>query len=104
MAPAAERSDAMWQGRVVSLHIAPEASAKMETVGRARAVPGRGLEGDRYFTGTGYYSARPGAGGRELTLIEVESVAALAAEGVPPERPGIELAVAVTRRNIATAG
>ena len=93
----------MWQGRVVSLHIAPEASAKMETVGQARAVPGRGLEGDRYFTGTGYYSAS-GAGGRELTLIEVESVAALAAEGVPPERPGIELAVAETRRNIATAG
>ena len=37
----------MWQGHVVSLHIAPEASAKMETVTGARAVPGRGLEGDR---------------------------------------------------------
>ena len=33
----------MWQGHVVSLHIAPEASAKMETVTEVRAVPGRGL-------------------------------------------------------------
>ena len=45
----------MWQGQVVSLHIAPEASAKMQTVPEVRAVPGRGLEGDRYFLGTGFW-------------------------------------------------
>src|SRR5207247_5599112 len=67
----------MWQGHVVSLHIAPEASAKMETVTEVRAVPGRGLEGDRYFKGTGFYSPRPSHGGREVTLIETESVEAL---------------------------
>jgi MOSC domain-containing protein YiiM len=96
----------MWQGHVVSLHIAPEASAKMETVGEARAIPGRGLEGDRYFTGTGYYSKRPSHGGREVTLIELESVEALddgvlSAEG---ETLGLKLSAADTRRNIATRG
>ena len=43
----------MWQGHVVSLHIASEASAKMEVVTEARAVPGRGLEGDRYYAPAG---------------------------------------------------
>ena len=96
----------MWQGHVVSLHVAPEASAKMETVTEVRAVPGRGLEGDRYFEGTGFYSPRPSPGGREVTLIEIESVDALetgvlSAQG---DRLGIKLAAADTRRNIATSG
>jgi MOSC domain-containing protein YiiM len=85
----------MWDGRVVSLHLAAEASAPMQTVTEVRAIPGRGLEGDRYFTGTGFYSKRPGAGGREVTLIEMESVEAL---------DGIKLSAADSRRNIATAG
>jgi len=85
----------MWDGRVVSLHLATEASAPMQTVTEARAIPGRGLEGDRYFTGTGFYSNKPSAGGREVTLIETESVEAL---------EGIKLAAADSRRNIATAG
>lgn len=96
----------MWQGQVVSLHIAPAASAKMQTVPEVRAVPGRGLEGDRYFLGTGSYSPRPSPGGREVTLIEIESVEALdrdarSAEGA---RPGITLGAVDTRRNIATSG
>ncbi len=85
----------MWDGRVVSLHLAAEASAPMQTVTEVRAIPGRGLEGDRYFTGTGFYSKRPSAGGREVTLIEMESVEAL---------DGIKLAAADSRRNIATTG
>jgi MOSC domain-containing protein YiiM len=85
----------MWDGRVVSLHLAAEASAPMQTVTEVRAVPGRGLEGDRYFTGTGFYSQKPSTGGREVTLIETESVEAL---------DGIKLAAADSRRNIATAG
>jgi MOSC domain-containing protein YiiM len=92
----------MWQGQVVSLHIASEASARMETVPEVRAMPGRGLEGDRYFRGTGFYSPRPSPGGREVTLIETESVEALdrEAEGAT----GAKLAAADTRRNIATSG
>jgi MOSC domain-containing protein YiiM len=96
----------MWQGHVVSLHIAPEASAKMQTVTEARAVPGRGLEGDRYFAGTGFYSSRPSHGGREVTLIEVESVQALdgGVLSAGGDTLGIKLAAADTRRNIATSG
>ena len=96
----------MWQGHVVSLHIAPEASAKMETVTEVRAVPGRGLEGDRYFKGNGFYSPRPSPGGREVTLIEVESVGALDGGIVSAagDTLGIKLGPADTRRNIATAG
>lgn len=96
----------MWQGHVVSLHLAPEASARMETVTEVRAVPGRGLEGDRYFKGTGFYSPRPSPGGREVTLIEIESVEALDAGVVSAQgdRLGIKLAAVDTRRNIATSG
>jgi MOSC domain-containing protein YiiM len=96
----------MWQGSVVSIHIAPEAGAPLVMVAEARAIAGRGLEGDRYFTGRGYYSPKPSFGGREVTLIEMEAVEALVdgvlnAEG---ERPEVKLSAAETRRNIATRG
>jgi len=96
----------MWQGHVVSLHIAPEASAKMETVTEVHALPGRGIEGDRYFKGTGFYSPRPSHGGREVTLIEIESVEALdgGVLSATGDTGGIKLAAADTRRNIATSG
>ena len=94
----------MWEGRVVSLHIAPRAAAPMQSVAKVRAVPGRGLEGDRYFAGTGFYSKKPSHGGREVTLIEIEAIEALFsgvinAEGV---REGTKLAAADARRNIVT--
>jgi len=96
----------MWQGHVASLHIAPEASAKMETVTEVHAIPGRGIEGDRYFKGTGFYSPRPSHGGREVTLIEIESVEALdgGVLSATGDTGGIKLAAADTRRNIATSG
>jgi len=96
----------MWQGSVVSIHVAKEAGAPMETVTEARAVPGRGLEGDRYFLGRGVYSPRPSHGGREVTLIEVEAVEALfdGVQNAEGHRLGIKLSPAEARRNIATAG
>ena len=95
----------MWEGTVVSIQIAAKASAPMQSIPDVRAVPGRGLEGDRYFAGTGFYSKKSSYGGREVTLIEIEAVEALFggvlnAEG---ERFGIKLAAADTRRNIATS-
>src|ERR1700730_11257249 len=88
----------MWEGTVVSIHVAAEASAPMQSIAEVRAFPGRGLEGDRYFAGTGFYSKKPSYGGREVTLIEIETVEALFggvlnAEG---ERFGIKLAAADT--------
>ena len=95
----------MWQGSVVSIHIATEAAAPMEPVPEVRAVPGRGLEGDRYFSGLGFYSPRPGFGGREVTLIEVEAVEALFRNAnVDGQTLGIKLSPQDTRRNIATSG
>ena len=88
----------MWQGSVVSIHITRAAGQPMETVAQARAVAGRGLEGDRYFLGTGYYSDKPGAGGREITLIETETLDALPTEGP------IKISATESRRNIATTG
>ena len=95
-----------WRGSVVSIHVAPEAGAAMVALPEARAVPGHGLEGDRYATGRGHYSPRPSSGGREITLIETEAVDALFgsvlnAEG---ERLDIKLTPAETRRNVATRG
>jgi MOSC domain-containing protein YiiM len=66
-------------------------------VSEVRAIPGRGLEGDRYFEGRGSYSARPGPD-RELTLIESETLEALERDH------GIRLAAGDARRNVVTAG
>jgi hypothetical protein len=77
----------------------------MQSIAEVRAFPGRGLEGDRYFARTGFYSKKASFGGREVTLIEIGAVEALFggvlnAEG---ERCGIKLAAADSRRNIATS-
>ncbi len=96
----------MWQGRVVTIHIAPQASAPMVSVPEVRAVTGRGLEGDRYFLGTGFYSQRSSYGGREVTLIETETLDALF-DGVvnaDGRTLGIKLDPGQSRRNIATVG
>lgn len=84
-------------GRVVAIYTAPSAGAGLAGHAEARAVPGLGLEGDRYFSKAGTYS-KTGGPDREVTFIEREAVeAAERDEGVaiPPER---------TRRNILTEG
>jgi len=53
----------MWEGNVVSIHVAPEGSAPMQSITEVRAFPGRGIESDRYFAGTGFYSKTPSHGG-----------------------------------------
>jgi MOSC domain-containing protein YiiM len=83
-------------GRVESIHITPRKKGPAEAVERATAVAGRGLEGDRYFEGTGSFSHWPGD--RDLTLIEAEAIEELAAEG------GIELEPGEARRNVVTRG
>ena len=82
-------------GRVVGLGIARRAGAPVEAVPAVRAVAGRGLEGDRYFLGTGTWQGWPDP---QLTLIEEETVAAVAAALGRPLEP---LAL---RRNVVTRG
>jgi len=85
-------------GRVEGIFIAAVAGAPMVALERARVVAGRGLEGDRYFDGRGYYSRVPPLTGRRLTLIEAESLEALERE------TGIALAPHECRRNLVTRG
>jgi len=84
-------------GSVVSLHLASVGGAPMQTIDEARAVVGRGIEGDRYCAGLGTYSNEPGSG-RHVTLIEIEAL-----EGLKRDY-GIEIAPAQARRNIVSRG
>ncbi len=85
----------MWKGTVVSIHVAKGAAESMASVPQVRAVPGKGLEGDRYFKATGTYSQTPGTG-REVTLIEAEAIEALKRDYE------IDFEAGVSRRNIIT--
>jgi MOSC domain-containing protein YiiM len=69
----------------------------MRSVDRVRAVPGKGLEGDRYFQARGTYSDLPGPG-REVTLIESEAIEAMARDNE------ITIPTGAARRNIVTRG
>lgn len=82
-------------GKVVGIYIAPAARRPMQALDAARAVPGFGLEGDRYFkrAGTFYKRLRPEY---ELTLIESEALESL------QSHHGITLAHGEARRNIVT--
>jgi hypothetical protein len=59
-----------WSGCLLHIHIAKRASLAMEELDEGKLIAGRGIEGDRYFNGTGTYSPKPDA--REVTLIEME--------------------------------
>jgi MOSC domain-containing protein YiiM len=87
----------MTEGKVVSIHIAEAAGGAVKRFESVRAVPGRGLEGDRYFAHTGTYSDTPGTG-RDLTLIESEQI-----EGIESEY-GIKIGPGESRRNLTTSG
>jgi MOSC domain-containing protein YiiM len=87
----------MWTGTVVSLHISPAAAGEMVSVSAVRAVPGRGLEGDRYYAQSGTYSKKPNPD-REVTLIESEAIDALRRDY------NIEVEPGMCRRNIVTQG
>jgi MOSC domain-containing protein YiiM len=87
----------MFQGEVVSIFVTAAASTPMEAREQVEAIAGRGLEGDRYFTGTGQWSNHEGQG-REITLIEIEAIEALARE------KNIEITPGAARRNVVTRG
>jgi MOSC domain-containing protein YiiM len=95
--PRETNGERFWKGVVVSIHVAEASGAPMRPVGEARAVAGRGLEGDRYYEGRGYYSDHPGPE-REVTLIEEETIEALERDHKLRVRPG------ETRRNVTTRG
>ena len=86
----------MWDGKVESIFIAGAAEAPMQAVAEVRAVPGSGLEGDRYFLKQGtFFKPEPDF---ELTLIEAEALEAMKQEYQ------VELAPSQSRRNLVTRG
>lgn len=86
------------RGTVLGIYTAPAAGAPMVAHERVAVVAGRGLAGDRYFDGQGYYSQVPPLTGRRLTLIAAEALDALTAE------TGIVLGADECRRNLVTRG
>jgi MOSC domain-containing protein YiiM len=91
-----------WCGRLLHIHIASAASVKMAELEHAALVAGRGIEGDRYFLGTGTYSPKPDA--REVTLFEMEVLEALARNDPPLQAGPITIAPGDHRRNLTVRG
>ena len=84
-------------GKVISIQSAPTGAAPMKSVTNAKAVAGRGLEGDRYYTKLGTYSNQAGSG-RDVTLIEIEAINGLKRDYE------VQLDSGQPRRNIVTPG
>ena len=94
-------------GVVLEIHIVPEAGADAIPQKEVVAVADRGLLGDRYYRGTGRYSAKqtpdsaaapfPVPPKRQVTFIAQEDLNDLASEQ-------IKLSPAESRRNILTRG
>lgn len=86
----------MWRGIVESIFIATVAMQPTEAREQVVAVPGVGLEGDRYALKQGtFFKPEPAF---ELTLIEAEAIEALHRDY------NLELAPGEARRNIVTRG
>jgi MOSC domain-containing protein YiiM len=82
-------------GSVVSVFIAREPSAPMQSVNEVRAFADRGLEGDRFFRASWSAANRPD---KAVSLIEEETLQAAAKE------LGCETFADKARRNILTRG
>jgi MOSC domain-containing protein YiiM len=84
----------MWTGTIVSIHLASAAKAPVRSVEQVRALPGVGLEGDRYALKLGtFYKALPDY---ELTLIEAEAIEAMTRDY------RTEISAGDARRNLVT--
>jgi len=91
----------MFDGQLLAIQVAAAAAAPMQPLDEVEAAPGKGLVGDRYAACNGKYS--PDDAGnvlpkREVTLIEAETLAAVANE------TGSKFSHADTRRNLLTDG
>ncbi|ELY61724.1 MOSC domain-containing protein [Natronococcus amylolyticus DSM 10524] len=94
-------------GQLRGIHVAPEQGAPTRSIETARALAGRGLEGDRYCLADpetddqsddragGTFADRDGS---DLTLIETEALAAVERDYDIALEPGVH------RRNLTTEG
>jgi MOSC domain-containing protein YiiM len=84
-------------GSVVEIWLAGAAAEPMRRAPSVEAVAGRGLAGDRYALGGGTWAQYPDLE-KQVTLIDRDDVAAVAAETSSDLTPGD------TRRNLVTTG
>jgi len=84
-------------GVVTEIWLTGAAAAPMRRVPTGLLVAGAGLDGDRYALGGGTWARYPDLE-KQLTLIDADAVAAVAAE------VGVPLAPGDTRRNLVTVG
>ncbi len=80
-------------GTIESIYRYPDSGAPGESISSASLIADVGIDGDRYALGKGHFHG-PNRWGQALTLIEKESIDALATEY------GISMPVADARRNI----
>jgi MOSC domain-containing protein YiiM len=78
--------------------IAKSPEDPMESQTEVVAVPGQGLVGDRYFSGTGTFSPKPQKADFEITFIESEKIVDFA------RLSGLDFSAYHARRNIVTCG
>ncbi|MBV9858621.1 MAG: MOSC domain-containing protein [Alphaproteobacteria bacterium] len=86
-----------WNGRIVALHSCAAASQPMTAHESLTLIAGKGIAGDRYLLGTGYYSQKPEEG-RQVTLFEIETLLALRRDY------DVVLTPAEHRRNVTVEG
>ena len=84
-------------GVVTGLYVAPDKGAPMHALTEVRAVPGKGLEGDRYFSGAGTFTGDQRRDS-EVTLMALEDLHAMEQE------TGVRLSPGDVRRNVVTQG
>src|SRR5215469_14184263 len=84
-------------GVVTGIFVASAEGAPMVAADSVDVVAHRGIVGDRYFLGTGFYSNKQGWGAN-VTFIESEAITAINAGHKTAFTP------AMLRRNIVTAG
>jgi MOSC domain-containing protein YiiM len=95
-APAERFDDGM--KRVAQILISPSPASAMQPTQEVRAIPGKSLVGDRYFSGEGTFSPHPQKPDYEITFIEREKIEAFARES------GLPFTACHARRNIVTEG
>ena len=71
------------KGSVVSLHISPSAHVPMTALAVAHLVPGRGIEGDRFYLRRGLGDAAYDRFTCDVTLIEEETIEAMKKQEPP---------------------
>ncbi len=87
----------MFEGRLEAIYVAEKKGSDLQPVQEAQAIAGCGLAGDRYCGKQGA-GAKPIEPGRQITLIEIEALEALAREDQMTLQPG------QARRSLITRG